>query len=150
MSKRNRLTELVKPKTLEQANIAELAATDNQTVKNALVAAIEQKEQEKLTVQADIQTYSDPDKGIEQFIGYAVNHTEDLRLKYWDLDWDRRKRCELLLFPDGIFTTRSKKVYTPSVSAIYRDTTKQKAPLVGSKTPKNLDGGPQSSLYQLF
>ena len=127
----------------EQANLAlELAATDNETVKRALVAAIEQKEQEKLTVQANIMAYSDPDKDIEQFIGYAINYTEDLRLKYWELDWDRRKRCELLLFPDGIFTTRSKKVYTPSVSAIYRDTTKQKAPKRGLKTAKTVDGGP--------
>ncbi len=143
---RNKLTALKQRDRAieqEQANLAiELATSDNQTVKRALVAAIEQKEQEKLSIQADIKTYSDPDKDLEQFIGYAINYTEDLKSKYWDLDWDRRKRCELILFPDGIFTTRSKKVYTPSVSAIYRDTTKQKAPRWSLKTAKTVDGGP--------
>ena len=127
----------------EQANLAvELAATDNQTVKRAMVAAIEQKEQEKLSLQADIQNYSNPDTDLEKFIAYSINYTEELKAKYWSLDWDRRKRCELLLFPDGFYTTRQKKVYTPRVSPIYRDTTKKKAPEQGLNTLISVDGGP--------
>lgn len=121
---------------------AELAVTDNETVKRALVAAIESKEQEKLAIQKDIQKYSDVDSELEDFISYAINYTEELKAKYWKLDWDRRKRCELLLFPDGFFVTRQKKVYTPRVSSIYRDKTMKKEPQMALNSSISLDGGP--------
>jgi DNA invertase Pin-like site-specific DNA recombinase len=118
---------------------AELAATDNVTVKQAMVTAIESKEQEKLAVQADINAYNDVDTELEDFIAYSIDYTEELKAKYWSLDWDRRKRCELLLFPDGFYVTREKKVYTPKVSPIYRDKTIQKEP---RKALVSVDGGP--------
>jgi hypothetical protein len=121
---------------------AELAATDNETVKKAMVTAIESKEQEKLAIQADIKTYSDVDTELEDFIDYSINYTEELKAKYWKLDWDRRKRCELLLYPDGFFVTRQKKVYTPRVSPIYRDKALKKAPLKELMLAKNVNGGP--------
>jgi DNA invertase Pin-like site-specific DNA recombinase len=113
----------------QQANMAmELASTDNDTVKRAMIAAIENKEQEKLATQADIKTYGDVDTELEDFIAYSIDYTENLKAKYWSLDWDRRKRCELLLYPDGFYVNRQKKVYTPRVSPIYRDSTIQKEP----------------------
>jgi DNA invertase Pin-like site-specific DNA recombinase len=123
----------------------ELAATDNATVKSAMVAAIESKEQEKLAIQADIKAYSDVDAELEDFISYSVNYTEELKAKYWSLDWDRRKRCELLLFPDGFFVTRQKKVYTPRVSAIYRDTTMKKEPQKALNSQILSYGGPSGT-----
>ena len=121
---------------------AELAVTDNETVKRALVAAIEDKEQEKLVIQADIKSYSDVDTELEDFISYSINYTEELKAKYWSLDWDRRKRCELLLFPDGFFVTRQKKVYTPRVSPIYRDKTMKKEPQMALNSSNSVYGGP--------
>jgi hypothetical protein len=70
-----------------QSNMAaEMAATDNETVKKALVTAIESKEQEKLAVQADIKAYSDVDTELEDFIAFSINYTEELKAKYWSLD----------------------------------------------------------------
>lgn len=113
----------------QQANMAmELASTDNETVKRAMVAAIENKEQEKLATQADIKAHTDVDTELEDFIAYSIDYTENLKAKYWSLSWDRRKRCELLLYPDGFYVNRQKKVYTPKVSPIYRDAAKQKEP----------------------
>jgi DNA invertase Pin-like site-specific DNA recombinase len=120
----------------------EMASTDNETVKRAMVTAIESKEQEKLALQADIKTFSDVDTELEEFIAYSINYTEELKAKYWSLDWDRRKRCELLLFPDGFFVTRQKKVYTPRVSAIYRDKTMKKEPQMALNSTNSVDGGP--------
>lgn len=93
---------------------AELATTDNGTAKRARAAAIESKEQEKLAIQADIKSYSDVDTELEDFIDYSINYIEELKAKYWKLDWDRRKRCELLLYPDGFFVTRQKKSLYPT------------------------------------
>ena len=124
---------------------AELAVTDNETVKRALVAAIEDKEQEKLVIQADIKSYSDVDTELEDFISYSINYTEELKAKYWSLDWDRRKRCELLLFPDGFFVTRQKKVYTPRVSPIYRDKTMKKEPQMALNSSNSVYGGPSGT-----
>ena len=119
----------------------ELASTDNETVKRAMVTAIESKEQEKLAIQADIKTYSDVDSELEDFIAYSIDYTEKLKAKYWSLDWDRRKRCELLLFPDGFYVTRQKKVYTPRVSPIYRDKTVKKEPQKALISTISVDGG---------
>jgi DNA invertase Pin-like site-specific DNA recombinase len=124
---------------------AELAATDNITVKSAMVAAIESKEQEKLAVHADIKSYSDVDTELEDFIAYSINYTEELKAKYWSLDWDRRKRCELLLFPDGFYVNRQKKVYTPRVSAIYRDKTMKKEPQKALNSQILSYGGPSGT-----
>jgi DNA invertase Pin-like site-specific DNA recombinase len=127
----------------------ELAATSNETVKKALVAAIESKEQEKLAIQADIKAYSDVDTELEDFIAYSIDYTERLKAKYWSLDWDRRKRCELLLYPDGFFVTRQKKVYTPRVSPIYRDKTMKKEPQMALNSVNSLNGGASVTLSQL-
>ena len=121
---------------------AEFAVTDNETVKKALATAIESKEQEKLAIQKDIKNYSEVDAELEDFISYSINYTEELKAKYWSLDWDRRKRCELLLFPDGFFVTRQKKVYTPRVSPIYRDKTMKKEPQMAQFSSISVDGGP--------
>lgn len=120
----------------------ELAATDNETIKRAMVTAIESKEKEKLAVQADIKTYSDVDNELEDFIAYSIDYTEGLKAKYWSLDWDRRKRCELLLFPDGFFVTRQKKVYTPSISPIYRYKDMKKEPQEAPVSTISVYGGP--------
>lgn len=124
---------------------AEMAATDNEAVKRAMVTAIESKEQEKLVVQADIKACSEMDTELEDFITFSINYTEELKSKYWSLDWDRRKRFELLLFPDGLFVTRQKKVYTPRVSAIYRDKTMKKEPQKALNSQILSYGGPSET-----
>ncbi len=130
----------------QQAKMAmELAGTDNETVKRAMVAAIENKEQEKLATQADIKAYGDVDNELEDFIAYSIDYTENLKAKYWSLDWDRRKRCELLLYPDGFYVNRQKKVYTPRVSAIYRDKTMKKEPKTALVSTISVDGGPSGT-----
>lgn len=115
--------------TIEQEQVklaVSLATTDSEVAKDALTAAIEQKEQDKQAAATEMAIYTDIDAEMEAFIGYSINYTEELKAKYWSLDWDRRKRCEQLLFPDGFYVTREKNVYTPRVSPIYREDSKQK------------------------
>ncbi len=129
----NKVTALNSRKSIieeEQSKMALILATsDNEVVKKTMIQALEKKELEVLTTNKEIEDLSNIDEQLEAFIDYSIKYTEDLKTKYWALDWDRRKRCEQLLFPDGFYVTRQKKVYTPTISPIYRYKNKQKEPL---------------------
>lgn len=113
----------------EQSKLAvTLATTDNDVVRGAMEAAIKDKEREKHSTQSEIDLLREIDDGLDGFIDYALSYTERLKTNYWTLEWDDRKRCEQLLFPDGFYITRQKKVYTPKISPIYRDKAMQKEP----------------------
>lgn len=64
-------------------------------------------------------TEADPEKGLEEFISFAVEHVESQRELWWSLDPDNQARCKQLLFPDGISISPNEKVYTPKLSPIY-------------------------------
>lgn len=114
----------------EQSKLAlSYATADDDIIKRATKSALDKKEEERLQLTHEMSKLSDVDSEMDDFIEYAINYTEELRKNYWGQTWERRKRCEQLLFPDGFYVNRQKKVYTPNLSPIYRYRNKQKEPL---------------------
>ncbi len=102
------------------------ATTENEVVKDATLKALNTKDIDLMAVKDEIIKLSNIDSEMESFIEYSIGYTQRLKEKYWSLNWEKRKRCEQLLFPDGIYVNRQKKVYTPTISPIYRSKGKQK------------------------
>ena len=138
----NRITALERRKHALEDEQTKLAVSLANAASPAVVAAtqnaIELNAAEVQDTSIAIQKLSNDDE-LDEFIGFAVSYTEQLRQNYWKLDWPDRKRCEQLLFPDGFYTTRQKKVYTPRISAMYRSKSIKKEP---RKALVSVDGGP--------
>lgn len=54
------------------------------------------------------------------FVAFALEFTEQLQTKWWELSHESRLECKQLLFPEGFSVSRDKKVYTPKISPLYR------------------------------
>lgn len=62
---------------------------------------------------------SDIDKEFAEFAAYALDYTEDLRSRWWDLPGKQLDECKQLLFRHEIIVKPDGNVYTPQISTIY-------------------------------
>ncbi len=149
--KTNRITALQNRRQVlesEQTKLAlSLANSSSNAVTVATQRAIEVKDEDIKKLDVAIKKLSE-DEELDKFISFAIARTEKLRVDYWKLSWADRKRCEQLLFPDGLYVTRSKKVYTPTVSIVYRGNKKAQELSLALVHFKNSDGGPTGTRTQ--
>ncbi|GAC1391545.1 MAG: hypothetical protein NVSMB46_04470 [Candidatus Saccharimonadales bacterium] len=68
------------------------------------------------------------DDDYREFVTYALNYSENLRSKWWELPKDSLEKCKQLLFSDEILVAQDGKVYTPALSPIYTLLDNKKAP----------------------
>jgi DNA invertase Pin-like site-specific DNA recombinase len=118
------------------------ATADNEAIKSATEAAMETNNERLKELDAEITRLGDVDSEMESFIEYSIGYTENLRSRYWTLDWDKRKKCELLLFPEGFYVNRQRKVYTPKLSPLYRY---KNSPSYSATASNLVDGGPSET-----
>lgn len=81
--------------------------------------AIEALDEDIATVKQQIESISTIEKDFVEFVEFALNTVEGFREKFWELDQEHQVWCKQLLFPDGFSVSRSKKVYTPTISDFY-------------------------------
>lgn len=81
--------------------------------------AIEALEEEITSVKDQLASISTVEQDFVDFVEFALNTVEGFREKFWKLDQEHQVWCKQLLFPDGFSVSRSKKVYTPTISDFY-------------------------------
>ena len=69
----------------------------------------------------DIQIAKDNsvDEEFAEFAAFALDYTENLRKRWWDLPGEKLSECKQLLFRSRIIVQPSGNVYTPDLSYIY-------------------------------
>ncbi len=67
-------------------------------------------------------------KDLVRFTEYAFSYIENLSVKFWVNSFERRQRCQLLLFKGRIQYQTNKKVGTTNIPLIYRLATTKKDP----------------------
>lgn len=72
-------------------------------------------------VQIDIQIAKDNsvDEEFAEFASFALDYTEDLRKKWWNLPGEKLDECKHLIFRNKIIVQPNGNVYTPNLSYIY-------------------------------
>lgn len=72
-------------------------------------------------VEIDIQIAkeSSMDEEFAEFANFALDYTEDLRKRWWDLPGEKLQECKHLLFRNKIIVQPGGNVYTPELSYIY-------------------------------
>ncbi len=69
---------------------------------------------------------SDVDAEFDEFAEFALDYTENLRKRWWDLPDKQLDECKQLVFKDKIIVQPSGNVYTPDLSYIYTLITNKK------------------------
>ena len=54
------------------------------------------------------------------FMKYALSTVDHMASEFPHLTLENKRKCKELIFPDGFFVTREKRVYTRSISPFYR------------------------------
>jgi hypothetical protein len=62
---------------------------------------------------------SNVDNEFDEFAAYALDYTEDLRNRWWDLPGEKLQECKHLVFRNKIIVQPDGNVYTPDLSLIY-------------------------------
>ena len=70
-------------------------------------------------VDKQVKEDSSVDKEFQQFADYALDYTEDLRKRWWDLPAKQLSECKQLIFKSKIIVKPGGIVYTPDLSLIY-------------------------------
>jgi len=70
------------------------------------------------------------DEEFAEFADFALDYTEDLRKRWWQLPGEKLTECKQLLFRGEIIVQPSGNVYTPFLSYIYTLQTKNDDPKV--------------------
>ena len=72
-------------------------------------------------VEIDIQIAKDNsvDEEFAEFANFALDYTEDLRKKWWNLPGEKLNECKHLIFRNKIIVQPNGNVYTPDLSYIY-------------------------------
>ncbi len=91
----------------------------NPDLANDIKEEIAQVKSQIASVEGQVVKASGVDDEFQEFLKYAVNYTEDLRGKWWDLPGESLTECKQLLFKNEIFVDQDAKVYTPQISIIY-------------------------------
>jgi len=81
--------------------------------------AIEALDEDIATVKQQIESITTVEQDFVEFVEFALNTVEGFREKFWQLDQEHQVWCKQLLFPDGFSVSRTKKVYTPTISDFY-------------------------------
>lgn len=71
------------------------------------------------TIKQQLESISTIEQDFVEFVEFALNTVESFRDKFWQLDQEHQVWCKQLLFPDGFSVSRTKKVYTPTISEFY-------------------------------
>ena len=69
---------------------------------------------------------SSVDEEFAEFADFALDYTDDLRSRWWQLPGEKLAECKQLLFRGEIIVQPSGNVYTPSLSHIYSLETNKK------------------------
>lgn len=81
--------------------------------------AINAIDEEIAEAKNQIAAISTIEQDFVQFVEFSLNTIENFREKFWQLDQEHQVMCKQLLFPDGFSVSRSRKVYTPTISEFY-------------------------------
>lgn len=81
--------------------------------------AIEALEEDIATIKQHIESIATVEQDFVEFVEFALNTVESFRDRFWQLDQEHQVWCKQLLFPDGFSVSRTKKVYTPTISDFY-------------------------------
>lgn len=73
-------------------------------------------------------------KDLVRFTEYAFGYIENLSKKFWSNTFERRQRCQLLLFKSRIQYQTNKKVGTTNIPLIYRLASTKKDPEINSES----------------
>lgn len=69
---------------------------------------------------------SKADEEFVEFAAYALDYTEDLRKRWWELPGEKLQECKHLIFRNKIIVQPDGNVYTPEISYIYTLETNKK------------------------
>lgn len=89
--------------------------------------AIEALDEEITATKEQIESMAAIENDFIDFVEFSLNATESFRERFWELDQEHQVWCKQLLFPDGFSISRSKKVYTPTISDFYLCINKEKS-----------------------
>lgn len=81
--------------------------------------AIEALDEDIATIKQQIESIATVEQDFVEFVEFALNTVESFRDRFWQLDQEHQVWCKQLLFPDGFSVSRTKKVYTPTISDFY-------------------------------
>lgn len=86
-------------------------------------------------IEIDIQIAKDgnADSEFAEFAAFALDYTDDLRKRWWELPGEKLSECKHLIFRNKIIVQPNGNVYTPNLSLIYSLQTKND----DSKTAEN-------------
>jgi DNA invertase Pin-like site-specific DNA recombinase len=129
------LQEGLLEKLLYQKDELVTALAANPDLKEDITASIERKKIEIQKVKCHIEELKDVESDFVEFTKFAMNFMQNKAREWWQLDHSDRVKCKQLLFKQEIFIRRSKKVYTPEISPIFRLVKTKK----GSFRDPNLD-----------
>ena len=115
----------------QKRNLA-LSLAENPDLKDDIREAIDHKKAEIEAMQKALAEAGDIEKDFLGFATFALDFVDNLKERWWDLDYEDRDRCELLLFPERLRIDRSGNVSTPIISPIYRYAATKKTPVGAS------------------
>lgn len=62
---------------------------------------------------------SNVDNEFDEFASFALDYTDDLRKRWWELPGEKLQECKHLVFRNKIIVQPDGNVYTPDLSLIY-------------------------------
>jgi len=72
------------------------------------------------------------DDDLLEFADFALDYIDDLKNKWWELDFTEMQKCKQILYPSGFSINYLGRVYTPEISPLFRLEGYEKEPFRGS------------------
>lgn len=105
--------------------VLKLANTDSKLEKH-IESAIQNLESKIDLTEQEKNLLSKQQEEIIDFVEFTLNYIDKFQSKWWSMRPEDRKRCQELLFPEGITLTSDKKIGTLNLALLYRLATNKK------------------------